>query len=133
VVLCCFSMVNGTCPHLLKLTQQSQGKQAYAALLILATLVTDEALASVFSFHATCVLLATTGSFMYRDIWPLSTFTLQPKDNGGKILWGIIIMSSFAGIIIPLLEPYPYVPATPEVCAEHWERYAMLTAEAGRN
>jgi hypothetical protein len=60
--------------------------------------------------HATLVLLGVLAQYIYRDIWPLCTYTLSPKDATTPLLWTQIALCTFAGVVFPLLEPYPYVP-----------------------
>lgn len=54
--------------------------------------------------------------YAYRDIWPLMTFSLRPRDEGeGYILWVKMALAGVAGIMLPLFEPYPYIPVDPKV------------------
>ena len=54
--------------------------------------------------------------YAYRNLWPLMTFTLVPKDRAeGNIMWEKLALAAFAGTIEPLFEPYPYVPYDPAV------------------
>lgn len=69
------------------------------------------------SVHANLVLLATGGTYLYRDVWPLLTYTLTPLDIAeGKLLWVKVVLSVYAAILAPLIEPYVYVPVDPEAC-----------------
>ena len=48
---------------------------------------------------------------MYRDLWPLATFTLRPLDEAmGPLLWAEFFVLTIAGVIVPLLVPRQYVP-----------------------
>lgn len=61
-------------------------------------------------------LFAVFAMYAYRDIWPLMTFTLRPKDEiEGCILWVKVALTALAGVIEPVLEPYPYIPLDPSV------------------
>jgi hypothetical protein len=41
----------------------------------------------------------------------MATFTLAPADGDeGNLLWAKIALSGIAGILIPFLEPYVYLP-----------------------
>jgi hypothetical protein len=52
----------------------------------------------------------------YRDIWPLATFTLAPADAAeGALLWAKVLLSVVGAIVLPLIEPYPYMPLDPSV------------------
>lgn len=54
--------------------------------------------------------------YAYRDVWPLMTLELHPKDGGeGRILWAKVALSGLIGVVAPVLEPYPYVPVNPKV------------------
>ncbi|GJE86639.1 multidrug resistance-associated ABC transporter [Phanerochaete sordida] len=67
-----------------------------------------------YSFHLSGVTFLIAAVYAYRDIWPLMTLVLQPKDgHEGRILWAKIALVTFAGGIEPLLEPYPYIPFDP--------------------
>jgi hypothetical protein len=49
--------------------------------------------------------------YAYRDIWPLMTFTISPADGDmGAPLWIIIGLLSLVSVVLPALEPYPYIP-----------------------
>ena len=56
------------------------------------------------------VLLAVCVVYAYRDIWPLMTFTLRPRDEAeGPVLFVKVALAGLAGILLPLFEPYPYI------------------------
>ncbi|KAI0711040.1 P-loop containing nucleoside triphosphate hydrolase protein [Cerioporus squamosus] len=56
--------------------------------------------------HTSLVLLAVWIVYVYRDIWPLATYTLVPADaSKGWILWVEICALTLAGILVPLLTP----------------------------
>ena len=62
------------------------------------------------------LLLLTLGVYVYRDIWPLATYFLQPEDRAeGNILWIKISLLAVTAIIIPLFIPNAYIPADPKV------------------
>ena len=68
------------------------------------------------SFHLSLVLLSVFAVYAYRDIWPLMTYTLRPRDEAeGRILWVKLALTALAGIIVPVFEPYPYIPLNPKV------------------
>lgn len=57
------------------------------------------------------VLISILAVYTYRDVWPLMTFTLRPCDEAeGSILWTKIALLGLAGVVLPLFEPYPYIP-----------------------
>ncbi|PPR04710.1 hypothetical protein CVT24_011832 [Panaeolus cyanescens] len=60
-------------------------------------------------------LLSTWCVYAYRDIWPLATYTLQPKDGAeGTLLWVKISVLSVISVIVPLVIPRRYVPVDPK-------------------
>ena len=64
-----------------------------------------------YSLHLTLVSLAVFMPYAYRDIWPAMTFTLRPADEDeGAILWVKIALMLVVGVLVPMCEPYPYVP-----------------------
>lgn len=70
----------------------------------------------MFSLHLSLVTFTILAVYAYRDIWPLMTFTLQPKDGAeGDLLWAKVALLAFVGVFLPLFEPYPYVPYDPAV------------------
>lgn len=51
-------------------------------------------------------MLSILGVYIYRDMWPLATYTHQPKDlHEGYLLWLKIICSLVSGVVIPLITP----------------------------
>lgn len=72
--------------------------------------------AQVFIRHANAVLGVQTLAYIYRDIWPLATYTDLPLDRAeGSILWAKVIVLVIVGIFVPLFVPRVYVPYDPEV------------------
>ena len=62
------------------------------------------------------VLLSVLGVYIYRDIWPLATFTKEPKDlHEGYMLWIKFSITTLTAVIIPLFIPRQYVPVDPKV------------------
>ncbi|KAJ7794180.1 P-loop containing nucleoside triphosphate hydrolase protein [Mycena olivaceomarginata] len=67
------------------------------------------------SIHLNTVLLVSFGSYAYRDLFPLATFTLVPQDLAqGWLLWAKIVVLAVAAVVIPLSMPRPYIPLDPE-------------------
>lgn len=67
------------------------------------------------SNHLAIVLLALFGVYIYRDLWPLATFTKHPIDNSeGWLLWAKAIVLFIISIIVPLFMPRQYTPVDPE-------------------
>lgn len=66
--------------------------------------------------HNNVLLLLTFGIYVYRDIWPLATYFLEPVDKAeGKYLWAKISVLAVTAILIPLCIPSAYVPVDPDV------------------
>ena len=60
------------------------------------------------------LLLVELTIYIYRDIWPLATFSLVPSDlHLGWILWARIAGISFT-LMTTMLTPREYVPADPK-------------------
>ncbi|KAF8799457.1 multidrug resistance-associated ABC transporter [Phlegmacium glaucopus] len=61
------------------------------------------------------VLLSVFGVYLYRDIWPLATFTEEPKDlQEGYMFWVKFSIVTLTAVIIPLFIPRQYVPVDPK-------------------
>ncbi|KAF8816575.1 hypothetical protein BYT27DRAFT_7127650, partial [Phlegmacium glaucopus] len=61
------------------------------------------------------VLLSVFGVYLYRDIWPLATFTEEPKDlQEGYMLWIKFSIVTLTAVVIPLFIPRRYVPVDPK-------------------
>ncbi|KIP07615.1 hypothetical protein PHLGIDRAFT_413728 [Phlebiopsis gigantea 11061_1 CR5-6] len=90
-----------------------------ATIIAVAMAVADLALPAqtsrVGSPYLTIITLAIFAFYAYRDIWPLMTYTLRPIDEmEGSLLWVKVTLSTWAGLLEPLLEPYPFIPVHPE-------------------
>jgi hypothetical protein len=58
--------------------------------------------------------------YTYRDVWPLITFTLDPADGDeGHLVWTKVALAGIAGFLVPMCEPYPYLPVDPEASLLH--------------
>ena len=68
--------------------------------------------------HNNFVLFVAFAVYVYRDIWPLATFTDKPVDlSEGVVLWTKLVVLFTTAVIIPLLVPRQYVPVDPKVNA----------------
>ncbi|KAJ3833329.1 hypothetical protein F5878DRAFT_646030 [Lentinula raphanica] len=86
----------------------------YTSLLALISAIVRPKWSRVAIKHLNSVLLAAFCVYLYRDVYPLITFTLKPKDlSEGGILWAKIIDLAIISAVIPLVVPRPYVPADP--------------------
>ncbi|KII94420.1 hypothetical protein PLICRDRAFT_36691 [Plicaturopsis crispa FD-325 SS-3] len=65
--------------------------------------------------HLTLVLLIAWSVYFYRDIWPLATYNLVPRDSTeGWLVWSKAIILSVIAVVIPLVSPRRYVPLNPD-------------------
>ena len=65
--------------------------------------------------HLVSLLLFTWAIFMYRDIWPLATYYLQPADMLDLLLRPKLVVLTVTAVAIALLIPRPYIPVDPKV------------------
>ena len=92
--------------------------QAFAAFLAVINALVSAQTSLALSPHLTLISLAVFSVYAYRDLWPLMTYTLRPIDRAeGNLLWIKVALSAWAGVLGPLLEPYPYIPIHPQVSA----------------
>ncbi|KAJ7460660.1 hypothetical protein FB451DRAFT_1353280 [Mycena latifolia] len=64
--------------------------------------------------HVNCVLFVTFCVYLYRDVFPLATFTWVPEDRGeGSVLWVKIALLFVTAVVVPLLSPRQYIPIDP--------------------
>lgn len=90
--------------------------QAYGSLLALVNTFSSARGSLTISGHLSTVTFPILAVYMYRDIWPLMTFTLAPKDEAeGRVLWAKVALAAFVGAVEPIFEPYPYIPYDPAV------------------
>lgn len=66
--------------------------------------------------HASILLAVTWGVYMYRNVWPLATFTESPADLAeGKVLWAKVALLFLGGVALPLLTPRQCIPLNAKV------------------
>ena len=66
--------------------------------------------------HNNFVLFIALVVYVYRDIWPLATYTENPVDGSeGALLWTKLVVLFTTAVIIPLVIPRQYVPVDPKV------------------
>ncbi|GJE96044.1 multidrug resistance-associated ABC transporter [Phanerochaete sordida] len=101
----------------------------YASFLALANAFAAAPAAAAYSRHLTLVTLAIFAVYAYRDLWPLMTFNARPADGAeGALLWIKISLAAFAGVLEPLLEPYPYLPLDPKDATPNPEQTASIAS-----
>ncbi|KAJ7578270.1 P-loop containing nucleoside triphosphate hydrolase protein [Mycena floridula] len=87
---------------------------AYASILSASSLAFPS-WAQVFIRHANSVLGVQTIVYVYRDIWPLATYTDLPLDRAeGSMLWAKVVVLVIIAIFVPLFVPRVYIPYDPE-------------------
>ncbi|KAL6299635.1 multidrug resistance-associated ABC transporter [Sparassis latifolia] len=87
------------------------GTYAYASLLAVISVSARPTLSRVVARHLATVLLTTWAVFVYRDVWPLATYTLTPADVAeGRILWAKFSVLTLGAVAVPLLMPRQYTP-----------------------
>ncbi|KZV96966.1 P-loop containing nucleoside triphosphate hydrolase protein [Exidia glandulosa HHB12029] len=79
----------------------------YVAVVSAAACMASTGLGRVLQTHLTILLLVPLASYIYRDLWPLATFTLKPADDSA---WGQIFVLIVVGVLIPLATPTVYIP-----------------------
>ncbi|OCH85242.1 hypothetical protein OBBRIDRAFT_807663, partial [Obba rivulosa] len=91
------------------------GVYVYATLLSLISVLAGQRSSTLACRHLAAVLVATWAVYVYRDVWPLATFTLSPLDaSEGWMLWTKFAILSIAGVVIPLTAPRQYIPLDPK-------------------
>ncbi|KAF8803433.1 multidrug resistance-associated ABC transporter [Phlegmacium glaucopus] len=86
----------------------------YTSLLATISLVQNSWSRSV-TRHNNLVLFVALSVYVYRDIWPLATYTQKPGDlSEGTLLWTKVIVLFITAAVIPLLIPRQYVPVDPK-------------------
>lgn len=61
------------------------------------------------------LLLSALGVYVYRDVWPLATYTESPKDSDDVLLWYKFTVLTITSLFIPLFVPRQYDPVDLEV------------------
>ena len=66
--------------------------------------------------HNNSVLFIALVVYVYRDIWPLATYTENPVDGSeGALIWTKLVVLFITAVIIPLFVPRQYVPVDKKV------------------
>ncbi|KAI0793375.1 P-loop containing nucleoside triphosphate hydrolase protein [Abortiporus biennis] len=84
----------------------------YASLLALLSIsLTSHRNQVIATRHLVVVLFVSWIVFVYRDIWPLATYTSEPADGEeGWLIWTKIGALTLAAALIPLFIPRQYTP-----------------------
>ncbi|KAJ7062926.1 P-loop containing nucleoside triphosphate hydrolase protein, partial [Mycena amicta] len=101
-------------PHLY--TQLAMGAvYLYATVLAVTSLSARVKTSQIAARHLNTVLASTFLVYLYRDVFPLATYTLDPMDRWeGRLLWPKIFTLFVTSGIIPLVMPRTYVPLDPQ-------------------
>ncbi|KAI0039394.1 P-loop containing nucleoside triphosphate hydrolase protein [Auriscalpium vulgare] len=87
----------------------------YATVLALASFLVTASAGDTVSRHSICVLLTSFAVYVYRDLWPLATYTLQPVDAlDGPLLWIKIAVLGVLSTVMPLMISRRYTPYDPK-------------------
>jgi len=99
--------------------------QVYGSLLAVAATSARPGIAKLANTHATWNLFGTWVVYVWRDVYPLGTFTFQPLDiEEGWLMWTNFGLLSVAAVFVPLFVPTEYIPLDPEV--RHFEHNDTL-------
>ncbi|KZT67065.1 P-loop containing nucleoside triphosphate hydrolase protein [Daedalea quercina L-15889] len=61
--------------------------------------------------HLNAVLFSIWAVYVYRDVWPLATYNLQPLDTSeGPLFWVRFTLLTVSGVVVPLVIPHAYIP-----------------------
>lgn len=89
--------------------------KAYASILSAAATFTTS-VTKIWVARVNTVLIPTWIVYVYRDVLPLTTYTLSPADaTEGIICWAKLIVLTYATVVVPLVIPRQYTPADPKV------------------
>ncbi|KAH9951515.1 hypothetical protein B0H21DRAFT_775731 [Amylocystis lapponica] len=91
------------------------GVYLYASILAVISVTAKACLGRLVTRHLAVLLLITWAVYVYRDLWPLATFTLTPVDTAeGPLFWTKFAILTFAAVVVPLLVPRQYIPVDPK-------------------
>jgi len=103
----------------------NENLQVYTSLLAAVATFARPGIAKLVNTHATWNLFGTWVVYVWRDVYPLGTFTLQPLDiEEGWLMWTKFGLLSVAAVFVPLFVPTEYIPLDPEV--RHFEHHDVL-------
>ncbi|KAI0782171.1 hypothetical protein C8Q75DRAFT_811859 [Abortiporus biennis] len=86
----------------------------YTSFLAFISVVGTPEWGTIATGHLVPVLLVPWGVFVYRDVWPLATYTLIPADGDeGWFIWAKVFLLTLAAAIVPMTSPRRYIPVDP--------------------
>ncbi|KAF9449128.1 multidrug resistance-associated ABC transporter [Macrolepiota fuliginosa MF-IS2] len=69
----------------------------------------------IFSQHCFLLLFGSLLVNVYRNVWPLATYSRAPADTSdGPLIWVELVLLTFVAVIIPLSSPRQYKPIDPK-------------------
>ncbi|CAK5280078.1 unnamed protein product [Mycena citricolor] len=87
----------------------------YTSILSLVTVAARRRWSQVALKHLNTVFVATLITYLYRNVFPLITYTREPLDAAEGVLFHIkFALLLVASVIVPLFVPRQYVPEDPE-------------------
>lgn len=91
-------------------------QQLYASLLALVSVKAGHRWSSIVIRHLNSILLVAFCVYVYRDVFPLATYTKHSQDQSeGWVLWAKVSILAIVALYIPLTIPRRYIPFDPEV------------------
>lgn len=88
-------------------------------MLALCSMTLGQRMRQSVSVHTNLLLFSALAIYVYRDVWPLATYTKEPLDmNPPWFTWASVSLLAFSGLIIPLFTPHQYIPLDPNVCVD---------------
>ncbi|ORX36515.1 hypothetical protein BD324DRAFT_651753 [Kockovaella imperatae] len=63
--------------------------------------------------HLDMLLLLAFSLYAYRDLYPLATYNLMPRDVSDVFTWTRVGLLGLVSVVIPIIRPRTYVPADP--------------------
>lgn len=89
--------------------------QLYSSVLAVVSMAFQNLTASATRYNI-WLLFCISGVYVYRDIWPLATYTTDPKDSPqDELIWVKMVVLAFTAWFVPLFIPRRYIPVDPEV------------------
>ncbi|KAJ7489333.1 P-loop containing nucleoside triphosphate hydrolase protein [Mycena latifolia] len=86
----------------------------YASILAFSSLYATLQWNKILKAHLRFVLLVAFGVYFYHDIYPLAKFTHAPPNLSAEWpLWSKIVLLGLVAVVLPLVEPRPYIPVDP--------------------
>ncbi|KAG8799884.1 hypothetical protein FRC16_004194 [Serendipita sp. 398] len=85
----------------------------YTSFLALCTLILSKRAKRPAKNHLNILFSSALFVYLYRDVWPLATFTLHPVDPHHWTTWTSIALLVLVAVIVPIFMPHEYVPIDP--------------------